>query len=89
MSRFTQDIKERFLNFETAKGIYLVPAGLIVVFASIYYISYVIQVAFGLFGWYLFSEGLRKIFVNRIKQSLENDLLKSARKSADGVREDD
>lgn len=78
------DFKERFLNFETAKGIYMVPAGLIITYAAVYHISFVIQIAFGLLGWYVFSEGMRKIFVNRIKQALKNDQLKATRMEVTG-----
>lgn len=82
--KFKMDFKERFLNFETAKGIYMIPAGLIIAYAAVYYIAYVIQVAFGLLGWYMFSEGLRKVWVNRVKQDLQKDQMKAARMEATG-----
>lgn len=72
---FKKDFKERFLNFETAKGMYLMPAGLIIVYATIYYLQFILQVCGVLLGWYLFSEGLRKVQVNRIKQKVERDKL--------------
>lgn len=78
------DFKERFLNFETAKGIYMVPAGLAMAYAAIFHIAFVIQVSFALLGWYLFSEGLRKVWVNRVKQSLKKDQMKSTRLAASG-----
>lgn len=83
--KFKADFTERFLNFETAKGIYMVPAGLIIVYCAVFYIAFVIQVAFGLLGWYIFSEGLRKIFVNRIKQALKTYELLDARKARTDV----
>lgn len=82
--KFKMDFKERFLNFETAKGIYMVPAGFIITYAAVYYIAYVIQVAFGLLGWYMFSEGLRKVWVNRVKQDLKKDQMKATRLDASG-----
>ncbi len=77
--RFKMDFKERFLNFETAKGIYMVPAGLVIVYCAIYYIAFVIQVAFAVFGWYMVSDGLRKIWVNRIKQAVKTEQMKEDR----------
>lgn len=77
--KFKIDFKERFLNFETAKGMYLVPAGAAMLYAAIYYIAFVIQVSFGLLGLYMVIEGLRKTFVNRVKQSLNKDKMKATR----------
>lgn len=68
-------MKERFLNFETAKGIYLIPAGIIIIYVTLFHLQFIIQVAGVLFGWYFVSEGLRKVFVNRIKQSIATDKL--------------
>lgn len=73
------DIKERFLNFETAKGMYLVPAGLVTMFVSVYYQQYVIQSLGFLFGLYILSEGLRKIFVNRFKQERKQEEIRQQR----------
>ncbi len=84
LEEFKKDFKERFLNFETAKGIYMVPAGVIIVYASIFHVSFVIQTAFALGGWYCASEGLRKIFVNRIKQALAKEQLKQTHLSDSG-----
>lgn len=78
------DLKERLLNFETAKGVYMVPAGLAIAYAAVFYIAFVIQVAFGLLGVYIFSEGLRKIWVNRVKQDLKKDQMKAARLADSG-----
>ena len=38
-----QDFKERFLNFETVKGIYLLPAGGVICYVTLFYLQYVIQ----------------------------------------------
>lgn len=78
------DLKERFLNFETAKGVYMAPAGAAITYAAIFHIAFVIQVAFGLLGWYIFSEGLRKIWVNRVKQELKRDQMKATRLADSG-----
>lgn len=69
--RFKRDFKERFYNYETAKGLYLFPAGLMLIYLSIYHVEYVIQGAGALTGIYCLYEGLRKILVNRIKQELK------------------
>lgn len=68
-SELKQDFKERFLTFETAKGIYLLPFGLILIYTGWYYIQFLLQTVAVLGGVYLASEALRKIFVNRIKQA--------------------
>lgn len=83
--RFKMDFRERFLNFETAKGIYMVPAGLFIVYFAIFHIAFVIQVTFAIYGWYMFSEGLRKIFVNRIKQAVKQDQLIADRKIVENL----
>jgi hypothetical protein len=76
-----QDIKERFANYETFKGIYFVFAGCVVIFVSIYYQQYVIQAVGVVFGWYFVSEGIRKICVNRFKQAEVREKIKEARKN--------
>lgn len=77
--KFKQDFKERFLNFETAKGMYLIPAGLIGCYVSIYHVEYVIQAIGLLFSWYAVSEGLRKVWVNRVKQESKRAMMVEAR----------
>ena len=67
------DIRERFLNFETAKGVYLVPAGAVVCFVTLYYQQHLLTAVGLIFGWYLICEGLRKIFVNRFKQARKEE----------------
>lgn len=81
--RFKQDFKERFLNFETAKGIYLLPAGVVVVYVSIYHIEFVIQTACTLAGLYFIYEGFRKITVNRIKEGRAKHKLATERDALD------
>lgn len=81
--KLKQDFKERFLNFETAKGIYLLPAGCIGIFICWYYQQYFVQ-AFGtiIFG-YMVYEGLRKIMVNRVKQAKARKKLFEEREALD------
>lgn len=81
--KFKHDFVERFLNFETAKGIYMVPAGIILTYMAIFHIAFIIQTAAGLLGWYTTSEGLRKIFVNRVKQKVKFEERVRKRKAPD------
>lgn len=74
-TKFRKDFKERFMTFETAKGMYLIPAGLIGLYFTWYELQYLIQVAATLVFWYMISEGLRKVTVNRIKQQATKDTL--------------
>lgn len=67
--KLKMDFIERFLNFETAKGFYLVPAGGVIIYVSLYYQQYLFTAVGVLFGWYCVSEGLRKIAVNRFAQA--------------------
>lgn len=83
--KIKMDFKERFLNFETAKGIYLMPAGLITVATTLYYQQHLLTVLGVLFGWYMFSEGLRKVWVNRYKQERKQEEIRQARTEATGV----
>lgn len=64
------DFKERFLNFETFKGVYLLPVGLIGLWVTLTHIQYLLYIiGFAYFG-YMAIEGARKISVNRIKQQV-------------------
>ena len=74
-----QDFKERFLTFETVKGAYLLPAGGVICYVTVFYLQYVIQAFCLALGVYMMVEGSRKIFVNRIKQGLATERLKDAR----------
>ena len=74
-----QDFKERFLNFETLKGVYLLPAGGVICYVTLFYLQYVIQAFCLALGIYMMVEGFRKIQVNRVKQSLAAERLKDAR----------
>jgi hypothetical protein len=74
-----QDFKERFLNFETVKGVYLLPAGGVICYVTLFYLQYVIQAFCLALGVYMMVEGFRKIQVNRIKQSLAAERMKDAR----------
>lgn len=79
MKDIKMDLKERFLNYETAKGIYFIFAGLLTIYVSMFYQQYIIQVLGLTWGWYNVSEGLRKVFVNRIKQAVKTKQLEQER----------
>lgn len=78
---FSQDFKERFMNFETAKGLYLIPSGIIIVAVTLLWMQYLIQACGILFGVYLIVEGVRKVAVNRVKQKLARDALIAERQA--------
>lgn len=80
--KFKRDFRERFLNFETAKGIYLMPAGLVVIYVTIFHLRFLIQTVGCLFGLYVFVEGARKTFVNRVKQQVKVEAMVEARVDA-------
>jgi len=68
-----QDFKERFLTFETVKGIYLLPAGGVICYVTLFYLQYVIQAFCLALGVYMMVEGFRKIQVNRVKQKIATE----------------
>ncbi len=68
--KLKQDLIERLLNFETAKGIYLVPAGVTLLVSNFFWQQHVWDVAIFLLSGYMIFEGFRKIGVNRIKQEI-------------------
>jgi hypothetical protein len=70
-----QDFRERFLNFETVKGVYLLPAGGAICHVTLFYLQYVIQAFCLAFGIYMMVEGCRKILVNRVKQKIATEKL--------------
>jgi uncharacterized membrane protein len=74
-----QDFKERFLTFETVKGVYLLLAGGAICYVTLFYLQYVIQAFCLTLGVYMMVEGFRKIQVNRVKQSLAAERLKDSR----------
>jgi uncharacterized membrane protein len=74
-----QNFNERCLNFETVKGIYLLPAGALICYVTLFYLQYVIQAFCLALGVYMMVEGFRKIRVNRIKQGVATERLKDAR----------
>ena len=81
--KFKKDFTQRFMNFETAKGVYMVPAGLVIVYVSVYEVRYLMQSVGALFGWFIFCEGLRKILVNRIKQAMVRRKLEAEAQSGE------
>ncbi len=70
-----QDFKERFLTFETVKGAYLLPAGGVICYVTLFYLQYVIQAFCLALGVYMMVEGSRKILVNRVKQKIATENL--------------
>jgi uncharacterized membrane protein len=70
-----QDFKERFLTFETVKGVYLLPAGGAIYYVTLFYLQYVIQAFCLALGVYMMVEGFRKIQVNRVKQKIATENL--------------
>jgi hypothetical protein len=77
-----QDFKERFLNFETVKGAYLLPAGGVICYVTLFYLQYVIQAFCLALGVYMMVEGSRKIFVNRVRQKIATENLVEKRLQA-------
>lgn len=68
--RIKMDIKERFFNYETVKGIYMLPVGLLGLYITWNYVQFILYaIGFAYFG-YMTLEGSRKISVNRIKQQV-------------------
>jgi hypothetical protein len=77
-----QDLKERFLTFETVKGAYLLPAGGVICYVTLFYLQYVIQAFCLALGVYMMVEGFRKIQVNRVKQKIATEGLVEKRLQA-------
>jgi hypothetical protein len=77
-----QDFKERFLTFETVKGAYLLPAGGVICYVTLFYLQYVIQAFCLALGTYMMVEGSRKILVNRVKQKIATENLVEKRLQA-------
>lgn len=89
LQRLVQDIKERFLNFETVRGIYLLPAGVIGLYITWSNLQFVIQIAATAGFGYLILDGLRKVFVNRVQQAVvKHGLLYDAEEEAIKIGKD-
>lgn len=65
-----RDIVERFLTFETVKGTYLMPAAAAVAITNYFWQNLVWDILIYAACGYLFVEGARKVFVNRVKQEI-------------------
>lgn len=86
MELLKMDLKQRFLNYETAKGLFFVAAGLVITYTAWFYIQFTIQIVATTFGIGFFCvEGFRKIFVNRVKQAIKQDQLKQEALKASGA----
>ena len=58
---------------------FIPPAGGVICYVTIFHLQYVIQAFCLALSIYIMVEGVRKIQVNRVKQSLAADRLKDAR----------
>lgn len=67
---FKLDFNERFMKFDTIRGIIKVPVGLVLAYMAIYHIQFFFQTVGVCAGIYLTVDGLRNVFVNPIKQDL-------------------
>lgn len=67
------DLKERFGTMETLKGVFFFAAGVPGLWLAIYDLKHAFQFFYALAALYLIYEGLRKIFVNRVKQAVARD----------------
>lgn len=86
MEQLKMDLKQRFLNYETAKGVFFVAAGLIITWTAWFKIQFTIQICATIFGLGFFVvEGVRKISVNRVKQAIKQDQLKQEALVASGA----
>jgi hypothetical protein len=70
--KIKQDFMERFFNFETFKGIYLIPAGALIIYLAIFHVQYLIQGVGVIFGWYWISIGLYKVGINPVKSDAKH-----------------
>lgn len=61
------------MNFETVKGVYLLPAGGVICYVTLFYLQYVIQAFCLTLGVYMMVEGGRKVLVNRVKQKIATE----------------
>lgn len=66
-----RDFKERFLKFETVRGLMLMPFGVILAVTTWTHFQYSIQVFMTATGLYWFVDGAYKIFVNRVKEQVK------------------
>lgn len=71
--KLKQDLKERLLKFETIRGLYLVPAGILGIWVIIYHFQFILHaIGAACFG-YMIVDGVRKIGVNRVKQAIKDE----------------
>lgn len=72
---FKTDLRERFLKFESFNGLFVyIPWGAGFVYCGLYDLRLGYQYAFVTVGLVLIFWGLRKTFVNRIKQAANEAL---------------
>lgn len=64
------DFSERFMTFDTIRGLMKVPVGLVLAYMALYHIQFFFQTCGVSAGIYLSIDGLRNIFSNEIKKEL-------------------
>lgn len=67
---FKMDFNERFMNFDTIRGLIKVPVGLTLAYMALYHIQFFFQTCGACAGLYFSIDGLRNIFSNEIKKEL-------------------
>ena len=80
--KFLTDAKERFLKFQTAHGIFLVPAGILVLVVCVFYTQFILHAMAFIIGGSAVIYGLYAIFHNPIKKAINTEALIIARKTA-------
>jgi hypothetical protein len=79
---FLQDKKERLMTYDALRGVMLVAIGGTIFWYANNEVENLIEKCGTVFGIYLVAEGLRRILVNRVKQSIAFDEMKEARSGA-------
>lgn len=74
------EMKERFLKFETAHGLFLVPAGILVMVVCVFYTQFILHALAFIIGGSATIYGLYAIFHNPIRKAIHTEALILARK---------
>ena len=74
-----QDFYERFVNYDTANGLYLMGAGILIILAAIFYPQHAFTAFWCAVGWWSFSHGIRMVLVNPIKLAEKRERLLAKR----------
>jgi uncharacterized membrane protein YfcA len=81
-----REIKERFINFETVQGLYLLPCGIIGMAITWSHLQYILQAMGTSYFGYLILTGAWKVYYNPIKQKFKRNKLVQDREFRAGVR---